>query len=67
MPTISEEIAGIFSKGSARFKLTKLEELNDSDKHITLLNYIRETGQLGRLPSDIKIPPSVKKQFAELG
>ena len=67
MPTISEEIAGIFSEGSARLKFTKLEELNDSDEHIAFLNYLRETGQLDRLPSDIKIPPSVKKQFAELG
>jgi len=67
MPTITQEIADIFSKGNARLKLTKLEELNDSDEHIALLNYLREIGQLGRLPSYIKIPFSVKKQFPELG
>jgi hypothetical protein len=67
MPTITQEIAGIFAKGNARLKFTKLEELNDSDEHIALLNYLRETGQLGRLPSYVEIPSSVKKRFPELG
>ena len=44
-----------------------VEELNDSDEHIALLNYLRETGQLGRLPSYVEIPSSVKKRFPELG
>ena len=50
MPSITEEIAGIFSKGVARLKMTGLKKLNSSNEHIALLHYLSSTGQLTRLP-----------------